>query len=200
MSPKSHARMVTVNRWVETAAFAGGAFILLSWGMSELFLHAYCHVRPCLAVEQATPWGLILSGVMLVLPKTFGRTNATGIVKAGIEAITLRLRGAGAASATVTAQAAGQPERPVATVQTPPSGGEASVTVPGPGTPGPAVPVEPDHPDGVEEGTVPVTGLPLTDAGHSTSIRAELLQRELPASLEPGHPEEWKDDREDGVV
>ena len=151
MSPKAHARMVATNRWAETFAFIVGVLNLSFHAASDTVRHLGWCLGDCTTAPDGVPWPVILISAVLIAPKMLGRANATGIIRAGVEAITLRLRGVGASSATVTTQAPGQPERPVAQVETPASGGEATVTVP----------VDPDHTDGVEEGTVPVTGLPL---------------------------------------
>ena len=148
MSP---TKIIRTNRAAETFAFITGVLLLAFHGVADVLLDLGWRLgdtnRP-----NGVPWSVIITACVLIAPKMLGRANATGIIKAGLDALTLRLRGTGASSATITTQAPGQPEKTVAKVETPPGGGEAKVTIP----------ANPDHPDGVEEGVpVPITGIPL---------------------------------------
>lgn len=177
MSPvKSTAKMIRTNRWAETAAFIIGVLNLSFHAAADTLRHlGYC-LGDCSIAPDGIPWTVVLLSAMLIAPKMLGRTNAVSLIRDAIKALTVRVRSDGPATATVTSQAPGQPEKTVAQVSTPPSGGEAQVTIP-----------VADHPDGVEEGgePVPVTGIPPSPTDDAA----------------PDAPHEWSDGRpERGVL
>lgn len=118
--------MVRTNRWAETAAFLIGVFGLGFHMIADTLIHLGLRFHCTPVPAPGIPWPIIIGSVALIIPKMIGRAYAGKIILAGIEALTIRLRGRGAAEAIVSAG-----EQEVARVKVEEPGGTAEMKVPG---------------------------------------------------------------------
>lgn len=136
MTEEMKRRVIQTNRIAETVAFLIGVFALATHVVVDQLMHLGFRIGPCVPEKaEGIPWGIIIVSIVLIVPKTIGRATAGQAILAGINAITLRLTGRGAATATVSAQSPdGGDAKPIAAVSLPSGGGTAVTTVMAPAT------------------------------------------------------------------
>jgi hypothetical protein len=132
MTNGERTTMIRTNRTAETAAFLIGVVALGLHMVAEALGHVGYRLGPC-TVEplRSVPWGVLVGSALLIAPKMIGRATAGKIILAGINALTLRLTGKGAATAVLSTQTDGEASRAVAVATLPEGGGTNVVTMTG---------------------------------------------------------------------
>ena len=70
------------SRVIEDCAFVAGVLVLVTFALVEAALKIGIHFGGCQHTDSGTPWGLLITGSLLVAPKMVGRATAGSVWRA----------------------------------------------------------------------------------------------------------------------